>query len=92
MRETYARFREGLMSALEAPKDLALQEPLLTVTGNSGLCIENYKSIQFYSQENIRILTRKGRICICGKALKIQYYTSDEMGISGNFQEIIFEP
>ena len=91
MKETYPRFREGLMSTLEVPKDLASQEPLLTVTGNSGLCIENYKSIQSYSQESIRILTRKGRIRICGKSLRIQYYTSDEMGISGHFQEIIFE-
>ncbi len=92
MKETYTRFRKGLMSTLEVPRDLALQESLLTVTGSSDLCIENYKSIQFYSQENIRILTRKGKICICGKSLRIQYYTSDEMGISGQFQEIVFEP
>lgn len=92
MKKTYTRFREGLMSTLEVPRDLALQEPLLTITGNKDLCIENYKSIQSYSQESIRILTRKGRIKICGKALRIQYYTSDEMGISGDLQEIIFEP
>ena len=92
MKETYTRFREGLMNTLEVPEDLAAQESLLTITGNSSLYIENYKSIQSYSQESIRILTRKGRIKICGKALRIQYYTSDEMGISGDFQEIIFEP
>lgn len=91
MKETYARFREGLMNTLEVPQDLASQEFLLTVTGNSCLYIENYKSIQFYSRESIRVLTRKGRIRICGKSLKIQYYTSDEMGISGHFQEIVFE-
>ena len=91
MKETYSRFREGLMNTLEVPEDLASQESLLTITGSSCLYIENYKSIQFYSQNSIRILTRKGRIRICGKSLKIQYYTSDEMGISGNFQEIVFE-
>lgn len=91
MKETYSRFREGLMNTLEVPEDLASQESLLTITGSSSLYIENYKSIQFYSQNSIRILTRKGRIRICGKSLKIQYYTSDEMGISGNFQEIVFE-
>lgn len=92
MRGSYVRFREELMGSLEVPRDLAMQESILTVTGSSSLCIENYKSIQFYSQENIRILTRAGRIRICGKALKIQYYTCDEMGISGHFHEIVFEP
>ncbi len=92
MKETYIRFREGLMSTLEVPPDLASQEPLLTITGDSGLCIENYKSIQSYSQECIRILTRKGKIRISGCALRIQYYTSDEMGVSGHFKEIVFEP
>lgn len=91
MKETYTRFREGLMHTLEVPDDLASQESLLTVTGSSRLYVENYRSIQFYSQNSIRILTRKGRIRISGKSLKIQYYTSDEMGISGHFQEIIFE-
>ena len=91
MKETYTRFREGLMNTLEVPEDLAAQESLLTITGNSSLYIENYKSTQFYSQNSIRILTKKGRIRICGKSLKIQFYTCDEMGISGNFQEIVFE-
>ena len=91
MKETYTRFREGLMNTLEVPEDLAAQESLLTITGNSSLYIENYKSIQFYSQNSIRILTKRGLIRICGKSLKIQFYTCDEMGISGNFQEIVFE-
>ena len=30
MKETYTRFREGLMNTLEVPEDLAAQESLLT--------------------------------------------------------------
>lgn len=68
---------------LELPKDLMLGEPIVTVTGRSDLTIENYKGILEYQQDKIRLSLKHGQIEICGKELKIEYYTNDDMRISG---------
>ena len=68
---------------LELPKDLMLGEPIVTVTGRSDLTIENYKGILEYQREKIRLSLKHGQIEICGKELKIEYYTNDDMRISG---------
>lgn len=73
---------------LELPKDLMLGEPIVTVTGRSDLTIENYKGILEYQPDKIRLSLKHGQIEICGKALKIEYYTNDDMRISGCIDRI----
>lgn len=68
---------------LELPKDLMLGEPIVTITGRSDLTIENYKGILEYQQDKIRLSLKRGQIEIYGNALKIEYYTNDDMRISG---------
>lgn len=70
------------------PKDVVLGAPILTMTGQTELLIENYRGILEYTDLLVRIQTKAGQIRITGKRLQIEYYTNDEMKITGKVTAI----
>lgn len=91
-----ARTKEHLLKhrftdASELPKDVVLGQPVLTVLGHMELNIENYRGIIEYTDILIRIQTRSGQIRIKGKNLCIEYYTNDDMKITGRIQSIEYQ-
>ena len=54
--------------------------------------MENYKGILEYSNEKIRLQTKTCKLLLCGKNLKIDYYTNEEMKITGFINQIMYEP
>lgn len=75
--------RERLASAASMPKDVVLGASIVTMTGNSEVCIENYRGIIEYTDVLVRVQTKTCQIRIHGKHLQVEYYTSDEMKITG---------
>lgn len=83
--------REKMIDSLELPKDLMLGAAVLTVTGRKEALISNYKGILEYEDSFIRVQTKNCRILISGAHLAIDYYTNEEMKISGFIQSIEYE-
>lgn len=81
-------YLEALSTNLNLPEDILAGAPILTVTGNNQLCLENYKGIIEYTGNLIRIQAKNCRIHIEGAELTIDYFTDDEMRISGRVKEI----
>lgn len=81
-------YLESLSQNLKLPADVLTCAPILTVTGTNQLCLENYKGIIEYTGEIIRIQTKNCRIHIVGKNLNIDYFTDDEMRISGRINRV----
>lgn len=77
------RIRHKMTEATEFPKDVVLGIPVLTAMGRTELCIENYRGIIEYTDTVIRIKTKIGQIKIEGKKLQVEYYTNDDMKITG---------
>lgn len=84
-------FHEKVVNTLELPKDLMLGAPILAVTGRKELVLTNYKGILEYEDSFIRIQTKTCRIVISGVHLAIDYYTNEEMKITGFFESIRYE-
>lgn len=82
---------EKIINTLELPKDLMLGAPIVTVTGRKELVVTNYKGILEYEDSFIRIQTKTCRIVISGVHLAIDYYTNEEMKITGFFEAIQYE-
>lgn len=82
---------ELLIEQLELPTDLLLGEAIITMTGRRELLIENYKGILNYEDSFIKIQAKNSRILIVGKHLKIDYYTNEEMKITGFLEQIQYE-
>ena len=73
------------------PKDVAMGLPILTITGTDELCVENYRGITEYTDQIIRLQTRRGQIKIGGRKLEVIYYTNDEIDDSGHIRTIEYQ-
>lgn len=84
------QIRERLASAASMPKDVVMKAAVLTALGNFEVCIENYRGITEYTECLVRVQTKGGQIRLTGKRLKVEYYTNDEMKITGKIECIEF--
>ena len=80
--------RYRMADAANLPKDVVLGVPILTLTGHYEVNIENYRGILEYTEQLIRINVRGGQIRITGKSLEINYYTTNDMKITGKVEKI----
>jgi len=79
-----------ITTALELPKEVLMNLPLITLIGKEDMTIENYKGVLEYSEVRIRINTSIGVIRVEGKKLLLKQITSDNIGIVGNIMKIEF--
>ena len=82
--------RELLTDSLKLPQDMVLGEFKLSMTGNRELFIENYGGIAEYGEDAILLQTKGDILKITGKHLTIEYYTNEDMKISGIIANIQF--
>lgn len=84
-------FKNRIAEASELPKDVVLGQPVVTVLGRTELSIENYRGIIEYTDVIIRIQTKAGQIRITGKNLRVDYYTNDDMKLTGQIEVIEYQ-
>ncbi|MGL6199478.1 MAG: sporulation protein YqfC [Lachnospiraceae bacterium] len=80
--------RNRMANAANMPKDVVLGVPIITMTGRLELSVENYNGIIEYTDILVRLSTKSGQIKIVGKHLQIEYYTSDEMKVTGQIKSV----
>ncbi len=80
--------KELIVESLKLPKDTMLGAAIVTVTGNREAFIENYKGILEYTTESIVLQGKNCKICFEGKRLSIDYYTNEDMKISGSIETV----
>ena len=85
------RFREGLVSALEVPTDLAWKDSLVTLTGSHQAVVENFRKLVKCSDCEMIVRCRDGIMIIRGKRLKIDRFLPEEILISGAITGIQIE-
>ena len=80
--------KELIVESLKLPKDTMLGAAIVTVTGNREAFIENYKGIIEYTTESIILQGKNCKICFEGKQLSSDYYTNEDMKISGSIDAV----
>lgn len=78
----------NMSEALELPKEITLDLPLITVLGKEEISIENYKGMLEYSDEKVRINTSSGIIKLEGRGFYIRSITSECVIITGNIMKL----
>lgn len=71
--------------------DIMYGAVILTAMGRNQVLVENYKGIIEYTQEKIRLQTKTCQVTIQGKRLLVEYYTNEEMKITGYIQGILYD-
>lgn len=82
--------KSNIVESLELPIDIMYGAVIITAMGRNQVLVENYKGIIEYTQEKIRLQTKTCQVTIQGKRLIVEYYTNEEMKITGYIQGIIY--
>ncbi|MCI9066055.1 MAG: YabP/YqfC family sporulation protein [Lachnospiraceae bacterium] len=85
---TFEKSKELIVESLRLPKDTMLGAAIVTITGNREAFIENYKGILEYTTESIVLQGKNAKICFEGSSLSIDYYTNEDMKISGKIDTL----
>lgn len=75
--------KELLVESLKLPKDICMGAMRITMTGSQDAWIENYRGILEYTEKLILLQGKTCQVCFEGTGLSIDYYTNEDMKISG---------
>ncbi len=64
--------------------------PVITMHGNSRICIENYQRLLTFSPTRMQISTAFGLLVICGSTLSIACFSPSEIIIAGKILALQF--
>lgn len=82
--------KEQMVDSLKLPKDLVMGVSMLSITGCEEAFIENYKGIIECNPCSVMVQTKNCRMNFTGCNLSVDYYTNEEMKISGKIRQISF--
>ena len=82
---------EELALAFELPEDALLGAAKLTVTAGRRAMVENHRGILSYTDTRIDIRLPRGKLALCGSALRLLAMTSDSIFVSGHIQNVEWE-
>ncbi|TDT51099.1 sporulation protein YqfC [Fonticella tunisiensis] len=74
--------------SLELPKEVVLDTPMVRITGNNEMSVENHRGIVEYSKEILRINSTLGIIKVSGSFLNIKEINQENIIISGEISSI----
>jgi sporulation protein YqfC len=83
--------RESLANQLDLPRDVVLNIPKISVTGNNEITIENHKGIVLFDEKEIKVNSNVGLISISGEKFEILFLGGSTITISGKFRSILYE-
>lgn len=90
-KKNLSRVKSNIVESLELPKDIVYGAVIITAMGRNQVLIENYKGIIEYTREKVRVQTKNCQVTVEGKSLMIEYYTNEEMKITGFIQGILYD-
>lgn len=77
------KIKRTVTGMLELPKEIVLNQPLISLVGNDELHLENYKGVIEYTEEKIRLNTSTGILKIEGRKLLLKQITAENVTITG---------
>lgn len=82
--------RKSVTEALDLPKEIMLNLPLVSLIGKEEVTVENYKGILEYSEEMVRIGTAAGILQLRGRGLCLKQLSAECMVVTGNVEGLDF--
>ena len=82
--------RKHMTEALELPKEILLNLPLISLIGQEEVTIENYKGILEYSEESLRMGTSAGILLLEGQGLCLKQLSAECMVVTGRIEGLRF--
>lgn len=91
MEDRLYRAKETIADKLELPRDIILDIPKITITGDNEITIENHKGIILFDEKEIKVNSNVGLISLTGSRFEILFMGGDTLTISGKFKTVVYE-
>ncbi len=91
MESKLTRTRETIAEKLDLPRDVMLNLPKITVTGNNEIVVENHKGVILFEEKEIKINSSVGVISISGSGFEILFMGGSTLTVSGKFRTVVYE-
>lgn len=88
MKNRLRNLKRKAIKILDLPNDVILDLPRLTMVGFLQLYIENHRGVLLFTDQELRLLLKKGQLIIRGTDLVIRTLLSEELFLEGNIREI----
>lgn len=88
MKKWLHSFKRKTIKALDIPSDVILDMPRLTMVGFLQLYIENHRGVLLFTDQELRLLLKKGQLIIKGEGLVIRTILSEELFLEGSIRAI----
>lgn len=80
-----------MAEAADVPQELLPGTPLIEITGNQRVLIENHLGVTEYQRDMIRVRVRSGAVVVCGCRLNITRMAKRQLVIAGEVQRVELE-
>ncbi|MBM7554726.1 sporulation protein YqfC [Thalassobacillus pellis] len=90
MKKWQQQIRGWMANYLELPSDVMLDLPRVTTIGDFHVYIENHNGLMHFSEQEIRLKSRKGIIKLTGEGFVLKLMLSEEILVEGNVQAVQF--
>lgn len=91
MEDKFNKTKENLAKKLDFPRDIMLDIPKITITGDNEIIIENHKGIDLFKDKQVKINSNIGFISIYGENFEILFIGGNTIIINGKFISIVYE-
>lgn len=85
------RTKQNIADKLDLPRDIILNMPKITVTGDNEIIIENHKGVVLFGEEQVKINSGVGLISIYGSRFEILFMGGSTITIGGKFKSVVYE-
>ena len=86
----FKKLQTNVGDILDFPADVAGEGPKITITGRRQVLIENFISILNFSEEEIRLETAEGDVCLYGKGFVLKVMLAKELSIEGELSSVSY--
>jgi sporulation protein YqfC len=85
------RTKQNIADKLDLPRDIILNMPKITVTGDNEIIIENHKGVVLFGENQVKVNSGVGLISIYGSRFEILFMGGSTITIGGKFKSIAYE-
>ena len=82
------RILERLTMAADLPDESIPGMPLVEISGNVRVLVENHMGVTEYGRDRIRVRVKFGDVCVCGCGLELSRMTKGQLIIRGRIENI----
>ena len=87
-----SRWKKRVLQLLDLPTEVTSTEPRIEWVKNGYLQIENHQGIQYFSEQEIKVLAKNQVLSISGKKLKIKTINAYLIQLTGEIEQIRYVP